>query len=178
MMNAMSFIDLLRSRRSVRKYKTRPLSREIGDLLAEALLRSPSSRDTESWEFIFVDDPELLRKLAKAKPAGAEFLAKAALAIVIMGNERNTDVWTEDCSIAAIISQLAAHDLGLGSCWAQIRLRPHDRATTAEAYLQELLGIPKNYRVNMIVGVGYPDEFPEPVPKEAVDLGKIRHNRF
>ncbi|MBN1575454.1 MAG: nitroreductase family protein [Chitinispirillaceae bacterium] len=174
----MAFIDLLRSRRSIRKYKKRTLDQEAGDLLAEALLRSPSSRDSESWEFIFVDDPELLRRLADAKPVGAEFLAGAALAIVIMGNDRSTDVWIEDCSIAAIISQLAAHDLGLGSCWAQIRLRPHSGAMTAEAYVQALLGIPKNFRVNMIIGIGYPDESPEPVPKEEINIKKIRYNRF
>jgi nitroreductase len=174
----MSFIELLRSRRSVRRYQKRPLSQETKDLLAEALLRSPSSRGIASWEFIFVDDPELLKKLADAKPVGAEFLADAALAIVIVGNSSSTDVWIEDCSIAAIISQLTAHDIGLGSCWAQIRLRPHNRATTAEVYVQTLLGIPKNYCVNMIIGIGYPAEFPEPVPMEAINLKKIRYNGF
>ena len=174
----MAFIELLRSRRSVRRYKKRPLSQETKNLLAEALLRSPSSRGFESWEFIFVDDPKLLRKLADAKPVGAEFLAEAALAIVIAGNDNSTDVWVEDCSIAAIISQLAAHDLGLGSCWAQIRLRPHGGAMTADAYVQAVLGIPINYCVNMIIGIGYPDEFPDPVPMEEINLNKIHYNRF
>lgn len=174
----MAFIDLIRTRRSVRRYKNRPLSQEIRNLLAEALLRSPSSRGFDSWEFIFVDDPDLLQKLSEAKPVGAEFLAGAALAIVITGNDARTDVWIEDCSIAATFSQLIAHDLGLGSCWAQIRLRPHTAAATADAYVQEVLGIPENFRVNMIMGIGYPDEFPEPVAKERLDFKKIHYNHF
>ena len=174
----MAFIEFLRSRRSVRRYKKQPLNQKTKDLLAEAVLRSPSSRGFDSWEFIFVDDPKLLRKLADAKPAGAEFLAGSALAIVIVGNARSTDVWIEDCSIAAIISQLAAHDLGLGSCWAQIRQRPHNGVLSADDYLRDLLGIPGNFCVNMIIGIGYPDEFPRPIPTEEIDFGKIRYNRF
>jgi nitroreductase len=174
----MAFIDLLRSRRSIRKYKKRPLDKEAVDLIAEALLRSPSSRGFDSWEFIFVDKPELLRNLSQAKPVGAEFLADAALAIVIAGDEKKTDVWTEDCSIAAIIAQLLAHDLGLGSCWAQIRLRPHDEMMSADEYVQGLLGLPKRLRVNMIIGIGFPDESPKPLSREELDFGKIHLNRF
>jgi nitroreductase len=174
----MSFLDLIRTRRSVREYKKRPIDNKTLDLLAEALLRSPSSAGVDSWEFIFVTDPELLRKLARAKPVGVEFLADAALAVVILGNDRATDVWIEDCSIAATFVQLAAHDLGLGSCWGQIRLRPHDRAATAEGYVQGLLGIPGHLRVTMIVGVGFPDESPQPVPREALDFGKIRRDKW
>jgi nitroreductase len=125
-----------------------------------------------------VTEPELLRKLSRAKPVGVEFLEGATLAIVILGNNRATDVWTEDCSIAATFVQLAAHNLSLGSCWGQIRLRPHDKTAAAEGYVQSLLGIPKNLRVNMIIGVGYPDERPEPVPREALDFGKIRKNKY
>ncbi len=174
----MAFIDLVRNRRSIRRYKKRPLDKETVDLLAEALLRSPSSRGFDSWEFIFVDDPELLHKLSRAKPVGAEFLADAALAIVFAGDDQKTDVWIEDCSIAAIITQLLAHDLGLGSCWAQIRLRPHDGAMSAEGYVQTLLGMPKNLRVNMILGIGHPAETKKPIPREKLDFGKIHRNRF
>ena len=174
----MSFVELIRSRRSVRVYEKRPLSQEIKDHLAEAILRSPSSRDFNSWEFIFVDDPKLLKRLAEAKPVGAGFLAGAALAVVIAGNSASTDVWIEDCSIAATFVQLAAHDIGLGSCWAQIRLRPHNGTMSAEAYVRSLLGIPGHICVNMIIGIGYPDEFPVPLAKEKLDYGRIHYNGF
>jgi nitroreductase len=174
----MAFIDLIRSRRSIRKYKKRPLDKDTIGLLEEALLRSPSSRGFNSWEFIFVDDRDMLQKLSQAKPVGVEFLAEAALAIVILGNKQKTDVWIEDCSIAAIIVQLLSHDLGLGSCWGQIRLRPHDDATGAEEYVQALLGIPKDLCVNMIIGIGYPGETKKPVAREKLDFGKIHRDRF
>ena len=174
----MAFLDLVRSRRSVRAYKKAPLNKETKELLMEAILRSPSSRDFDSWEFIFVDDPGLLKQLADAKPVGAGFLSGAALAIVIVGNSAATDVWIEDCSIAATFVQLAAHDIGLGSCWAQIRLRPHTGTVSAEEYVRSLLGTPEHFRVNMIIGVGYPDEHPVPLAKERLDYGRIHQNRF
>jgi nitroreductase len=174
----MAFIDLIRSRRSVRAYKERLLDQEKKELLAEAILRSPSSRGFDSWEFIFVDDPGVLKQLAGAKPVGAEFLSGAALAIVIAGNSATTDVWIEDCSIAATFVQLAAHDIGLESCWAQIRLRPHSGTMSAETYVQSLLGIPEHFRVNMIIGIGYPDEHSIPLAKEKLDYGRIHYNSF
>ncbi len=51
------------------------------------------------------------------------------------------DVWIEDCSIASLILHLAASDLGLGSCWVQIRKREHDANRTAEEYTKNLLGL-------------------------------------
>jgi nitroreductase len=174
----MSFIELLRSRRSIRKYRKAPIDKSAVDLLAESLLRSPSSRGINPWEFIFVDDGELLAKLSRAKPHGAEFLAGAVLAVVILGDETKSDVWIEDCSIAAIVAQLLAQDIGLGSCWGQIRLRPHDKDTSAEEYVQNLLEIPKHLRVNMIVGLGFPAETKQPVPADKLDFGKIHRNRF
>ncbi len=174
----MAFIELLRNRRSIRKYIKQSLDKETLALLAEALLRSPSSRGINPWQFIFVDAPELLDKLSHAKRNGAEFLAEAALAVVIVGDDRKTDVWTEDCSIAALIAQLAAQDMGLGSCWVQIRLRPHNDAVTAEEYVQRLLGIPENLRVDMIIGIGLPGEIKKPVSREKLDFTKIHRNRF
>ena len=52
-----------------------------------------------------------------------------------------SDVWIEDCSIAAIIVHLAAESLGLGSCWIQVRNRQHNAETTSEDYVRDVLGI-------------------------------------
>ncbi|MBN1827641.1 MAG: nitroreductase family protein, partial [Deltaproteobacteria bacterium] len=99
-------IDLLRSRRSIRRFTKKPIDAESIELIEEALLRSFSSRNIQPWQFIFVDDGELLKKLAVAKEHGAEFLSGAALAVVIAGDEETSDVWIEDCSIAAAIAHL------------------------------------------------------------------------
>jgi nitroreductase len=171
-------IEILRSRRSIRKYEKKSIHEEAVKILKEALLRCPSSRGFNPWTFIFVDEPGLLERLSKAKEHGSAFINKAALAIVICGDETRSDVWIEDCSIAAIIAHLTAHSLGLGSCWVQIRNRFHSSEKSSEAYVQELLGIPPNIKVEAIISLGFPGETPKPIPDGQLDYGKIRTNHF
>ena len=84
----------------------------------------------------------------------------------------------EDCSIASIVAHLTAHSLGLGSCWIQIRNRDHAANRSAEEYVQELLGLPKNLKVEAIVAVGYPKESKNPVAADQLDYGRIKHNHY
>lgn len=170
-------IDLLRKRRSIRKYTDEKVNPEYIKTLAEAALRAPSSRGNNPWEFIFIDDPDILGKLSQAKQHGSQFLKNAPLGIVVCADSSKSDVWIEDCSIAAIIIQLTAASLELGSCWAQIRSRQHDDEKTAETYIQELLGLPEQMRVECILGVGHPAEEKQPVPSEKLLHDRIRFNR-
>ena len=78
----MEMMDLLRTRRSVREFTAEAIEPEKVELLKEAGLRSPTSRNIKPWEFIFVDDSGLLKQLALSKPHGAGFLERAPLAIV------------------------------------------------------------------------------------------------
>ncbi len=171
-------IELLRTRRSIRKYEKRLVGSEAIAILEEALLRCPSSRGINPWTFIFVDDPELLAKLSLAKDRGSAFLKEAPLAVVICGDSGKSDVWVEDCSIAAIVAHLVAHSLGLGSCWIQIRQRAHSPAKTAAEYVREVLHIPDHLMVEAIVSMGHPGEKKEGAPLGELDYGKIRHNAY
>jgi nitroreductase len=171
-------IDILRARRSIRRYETKPLPRESLAVLKEALLRSPSSRGLNPWTFIFVDKPDLLAQLSKAKEHGSGFVKGAALGIVVCGDETISDVWVEDASIAAVIAHLTAHSLGLGSCWVQIRNRAHSKDQTAEHYTQAVLGIPAHVRVEAIIAIGCPAETKKPVPHDQLDYEKIRMNGY
>ena len=171
-------IELLRTRRSIRKFTTEKVAPEAVETLMEAALRAPSSRGNNPWEFILVDDPELLLKLSEAKQHGAEFLKGAPLGIVVCADSTKSDVWVEDCSIAAIIIQLTAVSLGLGSCWAQIRNRQHDAEKTAETYVQELLGLPGQIVVESILGIGHSAENKESVSADKLQHEKIRHNSW
>ena len=171
-------IELLRKRRSVRKFSAEKVSPEMVELLVEAALRAPSSRGINPWEFLVVDDPALLGELSRAKEHGSEFLAGAPLGIVVCADGDKSDVWVEDCSIAAIVIQLAALSLGLGSCWAQIRNRRHDRDRSAESYVRQLLGLPERIKVECIVGLGHPAEKKRPVPAQKLQREKIRKNRW
>ena len=172
------FMDLLRRRRSVRKFQDRPVEKETIDRLCEAMLRSPSSRGFNPWEFVIVTDRQTIARLSAAKPHGASFLEKAPLAVVIIADPDKSDVWVEDASIATLIVHLAATDLGLGSCWIQIRKRPHDKEQTADRYVTELLGIPAAWAVEAIVAIGYPAEEKQPHPTESLEYRKVSFNRY
>ena len=167
-------IELLRKRRSIRKFTSEIIAPETIQTIIEAALRAPSSRGINPWEFILVEDPRILLKLSKSKLHGAEFLKNAPLGIVVCADSTKSDVWIEDCSIAAIIIQLTALSLGLGSCWAQIRNRQHDNEKSAESYVQELLGLPEQLKVLSILGIGHPDEKKAPVPADKLQYEKIK----
>jgi nitroreductase len=171
-------IDLLRKRRSIRKYTQERIDEKSLELLAEALLRSPSSRNIKPWEFIIVDDRELLTELSEAKEHGSAFLKGAPLGIVICADSTKSDVWVEDCSIASILVQMVAQSLGLGSCWIQIRNRKHSEKGTSEKYVQRLLGLPRHIKVESIVSIGHPNETKTPISKEKLDHHKVRRNRY
>jgi nitroreductase len=171
-------IELLRKRRSIRKYSKKPIPASVQKRLVEALLRSPSSRDIRPWNFIVVDDPALLAKLSGSKTHGVEFLAKAPLGIVICGDETKSDVWIEDCSIASIIVQMAALELRLGSCWIQIRNRSTADGAPSKAYVRDALALPGNFRVLSMIALGYPAEKKRPVSRNKLSFNKVLRNRF
>jgi len=172
-------LEVLRKRRSIRKYLETALKREQIEALEEIVLRSPSAHNDKSWEFIFVEDRALLRELAGVRAGSSAFLSGATLGIVFLGNEEVKDVWVEDASVAAMSAQLAAEAMGIGSCWVQIRNRDHDvPGVTAEDFVRKLLGIPAPFRVLAIVGFGYPAEEKPPYPRDALSFEKIHRDRF
>lgn len=171
------FIELLTRRASVRTFTGDVLTQGEIDALLEAALRSPSSRRIDPWEFVVVTDRDTLQGLAEAKP-GAEFLAGAALAIAVIADTTMTDVWVEDCSIAASNIWLAATDLGLGACWAQIRNRSHSDSLSAGEYVRQLLAVPDRYAVEAVMGIGRPAPSDAPAPRRAPDRTKIHRERF
>jgi len=171
-------IEWIRTRRSIREYRDEPVPAEQVALLEETALRSPTSHGKRSWEFVFVDERETIRRLAGLKPQGAALLAGAPLAVVVAGDAERSDAWIEDASIATILMQMTAHSLGLGSCWVHVRNRRHDDRTTSEEYVRGLLGIPDRLKVLAVLAVGRPAERKEPVPADRLDRGKIHRNRY
>jgi nitroreductase len=173
-----AMLELLRQRRSIRKFTPQKIEAVKVEALCEALLRSPTSRNRQPWQFVLVDDPQTLRQLAGAKAHGTSFFATAPLAIVIAADPQVCDVWIEDCSIAAIIAQLAAEELGLKSCWAQLRERPHDETQSAAEFVRKLVGLPEGLEVPMVIALGYPDEEKAGHPRESLPKDKVHNNRY
>lgn len=171
-------IELLRTRSSIRKYTEQKIEPEKVEILKEAVLRSPSSKGINPWQFIFIDDRETILKLKAFKPTGAGPLETAPLAVVFCADETLNDAWVEDCSIAAIILQLTAHSAGLGSCWIHAHHRMHSESVSSEQYIRNLLGIPENFRVLCAVTVGYPVKPAKTRLYEDLQFEKIKLNRF
>ena len=118
-----NFSELIKNRRSMRKFTDEELTQDQVVTLMKAALMSPSSKRSNSWQFVVIDDKEVLKELSHCKEQASSFIADAALAIVVMADPLASDVWIEDASIASIMIQLQAEDLGLGSCWVQVRER-------------------------------------------------------
>ncbi|WP_028582748.1 nitroreductase family protein [Desulfogranum japonicum] len=171
-------LELLQKRRSIRRFQDTPVSQEHLDKLLEAALRSPSSKGINPWEFIVVQDRKTLTKLSSAKPHGATFLNNVALAIVVCADTSKTDVWVEDASIASIILHLTAADLGLGSCWVQIRKREHDTQRSAQEYLSEILGLDEQIMVEAIIGIGHPVEEKKGHDASSLLYGQVSYEQF
>lgn len=172
------FLKLLSNRRSIRKFKDQPVENEKIDRLVEAALRAPSSRSLNPWEFIVVTDQKRLAQLAGCKPHGASFLKGAPLGIVVLADPSRCDVWIEDSSIASIFIHLAAHALGLGSCWIQVRQRMYDDQTSAGKYIADQLEIPAGLEVESIVAVGYPDSRLPGHKPETLAHAKVHRDKY
>jgi nitroreductase len=171
-------IELLRQRRSIRKFLPKKVEAEKIDILKEALLRSPTSRNIRPWEFIIVDEPVLLEKLSRAKQSGSAFLKGAPLAVVVLADAQQSDVWVEDCSIASILLQLTAQSLGLGSCWVQIRKRQNKNDFSSEEYVQMVFNLPEHLKVESIIGLGYAAEHKQGITKNDLDGAKTHINKY
>jgi nitroreductase len=149
------FKDLAQMRRSHRKFTEQEIDADDVRLILRAALMSPTSKGQRAWQFVVVDDKQDIGKLADAKDLGSQFLKGAPLAIVVLGDPVQNDCWVEDGSIAAISMQYQAEDLGLGSCWIQMRGRGLSDGTSADTVIRGILDIPENLSVLCVLAIGH-----------------------
>jgi nitroreductase len=173
-----NLLDLLHHRRSTRKFKETQISPEQVEQLLQAALMSPASKSSNPWEFILVDDPEMLKALSVSKKNGAKLIEGAALAVVVLADPEKSDVWVEDTSIASILLQLEAEELGLGSCWVQIRLRQNEEGEDAEAVVRRLLDVPEKLRVESIIAIGVKEAVKPPFDDAHLQWEKVFLGRY
>ena len=167
------FHELILQRRSIRKYLPREISPEAVKIILEAALVAPSSKGKMPCQFIAVDDKDTLIKMSKCKDFGAKPIEKSVLSIIVTADATDCDTWIEDSAIAAIFMQLQAEDLGLGSCWIQIRGRFDENGNSAEEYLQNLLSIPDYMKILCIVTFGHKDEIRKPYETDKCKWEKV-----
>ena len=168
-----NFLELLKRRRSIRKYTAEPLNPEEVKQILQAALMAPASKRSNGWEFVVVEEKEMLEKLSRCKDMGAKPIAGAALAVVVTADPLKSDVWIEDASIAAILMQLEVEELGLGSCWIQVRERHTESGYPAEQYVRDALNIPLQMQVLAILAIGHKDEIRKPFDEERLAWEKI-----
>ena len=136
------FKDLVQLRRSHRKFSEQEVDADDLKLILRAALMAPTSKSQRAWQFVVVEDKLDMEKLADAKNMGSQFLKGAPVAIVVLGDPMQNDCWVEDGSIAAISMQYQAEELGLGTCWIQMRGRGLDDGTSADTVIRGILNIP------------------------------------
>lgn len=172
------FSDLIKNRRSMRKFIGKELAQDEVVTLMKAALMSPSSKRSNCWQFIVVDDKEMLEHLSHCKEMGSGFLKDAALAVVVLADPLVSDVWIEDAAIATLMIQLQAEDLGLGTCWIQIRERFTAEGIPSDEFVHAALDIPLQLQVLSIVAVGHKGMERKPFNEEHLQWEKIHLNKY
>lgn len=165
-------MDVLLKRRSTRKFSDEKITKEELDKVLQAGLLAPSSMNRKPINFMVVERKETLEKLSKVKDHGAELLAGADKAIVVIADTMISDTWCEDSSIALTYLHLAATDLNLASCWVQIHMRKKD-GVYAEEVVRDILKLDEHYRIAGIMALGHSDDIPPAHDLRDIDKNKI-----
>ncbi len=166
-------LNIILHRRSVRRYEERSIEQEKIDQLLQAALASPSSKHLNPWEFVVVDDKDILSRMSACRTYGSQMLKDAALGIVVCVDPSQTDTWQCDGAIAAEHILLCASNIGLGACWVQVYNRDG-----AESLVRELCHIPESLNVLCIISVGYPNEDKKPINPEHLQYDKIHYGQY
>jgi nitroreductase len=148
-------------RRSIRVYRPGEVSDELLRTLLEAAMSAPSAVAKDPWRFVAVRHRATLGKIADALPNGA-MLRNAAVGIIVCGDieaahDRQLSYLLQDCSAAVQNLLLAAHLLGLGTCWLGIHPR-EERIQKVSA----ILGLPSHIIPVSGISLGWPGEVKEP----------------
>lgn len=172
------FKTLAQLRRSHRKFTDQEIDADDVRLILRAALMAPTSKGQRAWQFVVVDDKTDLEKLADAKDMGGQFIKGAPLAVVVLGDPLQNDCWVEDGSIAAISMQYQAEDLGLGSCWVQMRGRGLSDGTTADTVIRGILDIPENLSVLCIIAIGHKADDRKPQNEDKLKWENVHVGKF
>ncbi len=174
-------LKVIRSRRSIRKYRPEPISEAELDEIIQAAVYAPSARNSQLWHFTVVRDPEMMHRLKNTLrqnllSSGIEALAQRAAEpgfaplhnapmLIIISADEGARTAPIDCGAAAENITLAAESLGIGTCL--MTSSEFLFAADASGELKQALGIPRGYRHVCAVTVGYKDcDQPDPAPRK------------
>ncbi|MCR5834438.1 MAG: nitroreductase family protein [Selenomonadaceae bacterium] len=170
----MELIDIMRSRRSVRRYTEEKISDEQLKQIVSAALLAPSGHSKYPCEFLIVKNRELLEGMSSCRKGVAKMLSGAAAAIVVIADRDKSDTIIEDSSVAMMNMELMATSLGIGNCWIQVRGREAEDDSTSENYLRSLLDFPENFACQSILSLGFPAKDPKVRELDKLDFDKVK----
>ncbi len=159
----MALLDLIRKRRSIRRFVDRPVERDKIIKCLEAARLAPSACNAQPWKFIVVDDAKLKERLCRAAFGGIyavmSFAREAPVIVAIVSDRRKFLAWAGglirgtsyyliDIGIAGEHFVLQAEELGLGTCWL---------GWFNEKGVKSVLGVPRDKKIDVLLAVGYYD---------------------
>ncbi|CQD06138.1 nitroreductase [Mycobacterium lentiflavum] len=146
--------DAICARRNVRQYQPQPVPDDDLNRIVEAGWRAPSAKNRQPWDFVIVTDPAQLTELSTVW-RGAGHIASAPAAIVLVvpvpPDERRLVTDNYDVGQATMAMMIAATDLGIGTGHSSVGDQEKARS---------ILGVPDDYLVAFMLGVGYPADRP------------------
>jgi len=146
-------MDVVRKRRSIRKYRPDPVPEPEIECILEAARLAPSWKNGQCWRYIVVTDPELRKRITMREWAASAPVVIVACADPAKAEEREgRSYYMMDMGIGMEHLVLAAAERGLGTCWIGLHFE--------EKTVKEALGVPENIRVVAITPLGYPAETP------------------
>ena len=166
-------LTVIHSRKSVRKYLDKPVTKEQLEVLMKAGMAAPTAADKRPWAFVAVTERALLDSLSGSSPY-AKMLMKAAAAIIVCCDTRralNSDIWIQDCSAASQNILLAAEATGLGAVW--IGIYPEYFKYN---HVRRVLNIPMEVIPLNIISIGWPTG--EEKPKKKFDPDNIHWEQW
>lgn len=157
----MEVLEAIKTRRSIRRYRPDPVPDSLIATVLEAGRWAPSAGNSQPWSFTVFSDAEVKSKVTRCFLYGW-FLDEAPVGIAVSVDPRASSCPLQDGSLAVQNMMLAAHALGLGTCWINPGLND-DGA-------KELLGIPRQHRLICVLSLGYPAETPSKLRKKPEDV--------
>ena len=168
-------VENIMARRSIRKYKAEPVSREILTQIMECGINAPNGQNKQSWEVRIVDNPQLLEEMSQAMAdshQGSEFAKgcfRGAPVMVFIARDLSYDFSAYDCGLMAQNIMLSAWSMGVGSICLGSPVRFLTDNELCKPYVEKL-NFSEGYELALGVGLGYADESPDAKPR---DMGKV-----
>ncbi|MCS7227848.1 MAG: nitroreductase [Endomicrobia bacterium] len=160
----MKLLDIIKSRRSIRKYKDKPIPQEYLTQIIEAARWAPSGLNNQPWKFIIIQNRQTIAEIAKFTKYKYIVENAALLIVVLLDNDLSYDRTKDIQAIGACIQNmlLMCHYLGLGACWiGEILNRKKD--------VEKFLELKENLELMAVVTVGFPDESQKQSTRKSID---------